>query len=136
MSLSQRSVFGVNVQSKFIIMSVIIHTVGIIMNSVTGRIGTNQYLLRALSAIVRKVGVQVSPSELIIPNPVLVGRDTRNLINSHSNSQLSKPSKLLVNFAIFHRSQFHLLSKLSIEVSNVSIPALVTDLFYIFLCEY
>jgi predicted dehydrogenase len=51
------------------------HRVGIIMNGVTGRMGTNQHLLRSINEIVKQGGVKTGPAETIIPDPVLVGRD-------------------------------------------------------------
>jgi predicted dehydrogenase len=56
-----------------------IHKVGIIMNGVTGRMGTNQHLLRSIVAIIKQGGVQVSPTEFIVPDPILVGRDAVKL---------------------------------------------------------
>ena len=56
-----------------------IHTVGIIMNGVTGRMGTNQHLLRSIAAIIKEGGVKVNPTEVIIPDPVLVGRNETKL---------------------------------------------------------
>lgn len=52
-----------------------IHKLGIIMNGVTGRMGTNQHLMRSLVEIIKQGGVQISPSEFIVPDPVLVGRN-------------------------------------------------------------
>lgn len=52
-----------------------IHNVGVIMNGVTGRMGTNQHLLRSIMAIREQGGVKVSPTEFIMPEPVLVGRN-------------------------------------------------------------
>ena len=51
------------------------HRVGIIMNGVTGRMGTNQHLLRSICAIIRQGGVKLSDSEIIMPDPILVGRN-------------------------------------------------------------
>jgi predicted dehydrogenase len=51
------------------------HTVGIIMNGVTGRMGTNQHLLRSIMPIIEQGGVEISPTEVIMPKPVLVGRN-------------------------------------------------------------
>lgn len=51
------------------------HTLGIIMNGVTGRMGTNQHLLRSIVAIRKQGGVKLSDSEVIMPDPILVGRN-------------------------------------------------------------
>lgn len=56
-----------------------IHKVGIIMNGVTGRMGTNQHLMRSIVAIIQQGGIQVSASEYIMPDPVLVGRNSARL---------------------------------------------------------
>lgn len=55
------------------------HTIGIIMNGVTGRMGANQHLARSIMAIRAQGGVQVSPSECIMPEPALVGRNADKL---------------------------------------------------------
>jgi predicted dehydrogenase len=55
------------------------HTIGIIMNGVTGRMGTNQHLLRSVVEIIKQGGVRVAPGEIIIPDPTLVGRDVNKL---------------------------------------------------------
>ena len=55
------------------------HTVGIIMNGVTGRMGTNQHLLRSIAAIRQQGGVKLSDSETIMPDPILVGRSMDKL---------------------------------------------------------
>jgi predicted dehydrogenase len=56
-----------------------VHTVGIIMNGVTGRMGTNQHLLRSIHAIRQAGGVRVSAEEFIMPEPILVGRSRTKL---------------------------------------------------------
>jgi predicted dehydrogenase len=53
--------------------------VGIIMNGVTGRMGTNQHLMRSIVQIIKQGGVPVSADEVIMPDPVLVGRDIYKL---------------------------------------------------------
>lgn len=53
--------------------------IGIIMNGVTGRMGTNQHLLRSIVKIIEQGGVEVSPGRKIIPNPILVGRNEAKL---------------------------------------------------------
>jgi predicted dehydrogenase len=55
------------------------HTVGIIMNGVTGRMGTNQHLKRSILAIREQGGVKVSDREAIMPEPILVGRNEDKL---------------------------------------------------------
>ncbi|MBX3739257.1 MAG: Gfo/Idh/MocA family oxidoreductase [Candidatus Didemnitutus sp.] len=55
------------------------HTLGIIMNGVTGRMGTNQHLIRSIKAIIDQGGVKLSDSEAIMPDPVLVGRSAEKL---------------------------------------------------------
>ncbi len=49
------------------------------MNGVTGRMGTNQHLIRSIDAIIKQGGVKVSPSEIIMPDPILVGRNEDKL---------------------------------------------------------
>ena len=49
--------------------------VGIIMNGVTGRMGTNQHLMRSIVAIIRQGGVKISDTETIMPDPILIGRN-------------------------------------------------------------
>src|SRR5882724_4610309 len=56
-----------------------IHTVGIIMNGVTGRMGLNQHLRRSIHAIMQQGGLQLSDSEVIMPKPLLVGRNAIKL---------------------------------------------------------
>lgn len=56
-----------------------VHTLGIIMNGVTGRMGTNQHLIRSIKAIIDQGGVKLSDSEVIMPDPVLVGRSAEKL---------------------------------------------------------
>ncbi len=55
------------------------HTVGIILNGVTGRMGKNQHFIRSILAIMRQGGVRVSESETIMPDPILVGRNAAKL---------------------------------------------------------
>ena len=55
------------------------HKVGIIMNGVTGRMGTNQHLLRSIKAIIDQGGIKLGDSEVIIPDPILVGRSETKL---------------------------------------------------------
>ena len=54
------------------------HTIGIIMNGVTGRMGTNQHLVRSILAIREQGGVHVG-DDVIMPEPLLVGRNESKL---------------------------------------------------------
>ena len=51
------------------------HTLGVIMNGVTGRMGTHQHLMRSLIAIRQQGGVRLPNGDTILPDPVLVGRN-------------------------------------------------------------
>jgi predicted dehydrogenase len=55
------------------------HTVGIIMNGVTGRMGTNQHLMRSIMAIREQGGIELDAGTVIMPDPVLVGRNPHKL---------------------------------------------------------
>lgn len=55
------------------------YKIGIIMNGVTGRMGTNQHLLRSVAEIIKQGGIKAGPDETIIPDPILVGRDKSKL---------------------------------------------------------
>ncbi len=66
------------------------HKIGIIMNGVTGRMGTNQHLMRSIVEIIKQGGVQVSPSEFIMPDPILVGRNEIKLKKLAKMSRVEK----------------------------------------------
>lgn len=53
--------------------------IGIIMNGVTGRMGTNQHLMRSIVPIISQGGVPDGEGEFIVPDPVLVGRNASKL---------------------------------------------------------
>ena len=55
------------------------HKLGIIMNGVTGRMGTNQHLIRSICAIRDQGGIMVSPDEIITVDPILTGRNENKL---------------------------------------------------------
>jgi predicted dehydrogenase len=71
-------------------MAAKIHTIGIIMNGVTGRMGTNQHLMRSMVEIIKQGGVKISASEFIMPDPILVGRDAIKLQKLSQQSGVSK----------------------------------------------
>jgi predicted dehydrogenase len=52
---------------------------GIIMNGVTGRMGTNQHLARSVMAIRKEGGVRLADGTRVIPDPILVGRNAEKL---------------------------------------------------------
>ncbi len=54
-------------------------TIGIIMNGVTGRMGTNQHLVRSILAIRDQGGVKIGDGQFVMPQPVLVGRNLAKL---------------------------------------------------------
>jgi len=53
--------------------------VGIIMNGVTGRMGTNQHLVRSINAIRAQGGVPLGGGRVAMPDPILVGRNADKL---------------------------------------------------------
>ncbi len=67
------------VNNPFITKIMETHTVGIIMNGVTGRMGTNQHLIRSIKAIMDDGGIKLNDNERIMPDPILVGRSESKL---------------------------------------------------------
>ena len=66
------------------------HTIGIIMNGVTGRMGTNQHLIRSIYAIIKQGGVRISADEVIMPDPILVGRNESKLQELCARTSVTK----------------------------------------------
>lgn len=66
------------------------HNIGIIMNGVTGRMGTNQHLMRSIVEIIKQGGVAVSADETIMPDPILVGRNPNKLKTLCAQSGIEK----------------------------------------------
>jgi predicted dehydrogenase len=56
-----------------------VRRLGIIMNGVTGRMGTNQHLVRSIVAIRKEGGVPLANGDRIMPDPILVGRNEEKL---------------------------------------------------------
>lgn len=52
---------------------------GIIMNGVTGRMGLNQHLIRSILAIRAQGGVRLKDGSMLMPDPILVGRNEEKL---------------------------------------------------------
>ena len=55
------------------------HRLGMIMNGVTGRMGTNQHLVRSIVAIRAQGGVALGNGDRVMPDPILVGRNEEKL---------------------------------------------------------
>ncbi|GGI44719.1 hypothetical protein GCM10008018_08500 [Paenibacillus marchantiophytorum] len=55
------------------------YTIGIIMNGVTGRMGTNQHLIRSIIPIRNQGGVKLASGDVLMPDPILVGRQEHKL---------------------------------------------------------
>jgi predicted dehydrogenase len=51
-----------------------VQRIGIIMNGVTGRMGTNQHLVRSILAIRNEGGLALPNGDTLVPDPILVGR--------------------------------------------------------------
>jgi predicted dehydrogenase len=68
------------------------HEIGIIMNGVTGRMGTNQHLMRSIVAIREQGGIKLGSDEVIMPDPVLVGRNPNKLEALTELSGITKTS--------------------------------------------
>jgi len=52
---------------------------GIIMNGVTGRMGLNQHLVRSILAIQNQGGISLPDGTVLMPDPILVGRNEAKL---------------------------------------------------------
>jgi predicted dehydrogenase len=68
-----------------------LESIGIIMNGVTGRMGTHQHLLRSIVAIIKQGGVRLNDGRLLMPRPLLVGRNTDKLQQVATLSGMSLP---------------------------------------------
>ncbi|HSR75324.1 MAG TPA: Gfo/Idh/MocA family oxidoreductase [Xanthobacteraceae bacterium] len=55
------------------------HRLGLIMNGVTGRMGMNQHLIRSIAAIRAQGGVVLKNGDRVMPDPILVGRNSEKL---------------------------------------------------------
>ena len=67
-----------------------IHTIGIIMNGVTGRMGTNQHLIRSIVPLMKQGGMRVGADTLIMPEPLLVGRNKDKLEGVARNAGITR----------------------------------------------
>jgi len=67
-----------------------VQNVGIIMNGVTGRMGTNQHLIRSIVAIREQGGIELPNGDVIMPDPILVGRREYRLKELAEENNLSR----------------------------------------------
>jgi predicted dehydrogenase len=56
-----------------------VQNIGIIMNGVTGRMGTNQHLIRSIVAIRKQGGIALPDGDVLMPDSILVGRSEHKL---------------------------------------------------------
>ncbi|MCH2174685.1 MAG: Gfo/Idh/MocA family oxidoreductase [Lentisphaeria bacterium] len=56
-----------------------VRKIGVIMNGVTGRMGTNQHLERSIVAIIAQGGVKINDDLTLMPDPILTGRNENKL---------------------------------------------------------
>jgi predicted dehydrogenase len=69
-----------------------VRTIGIIMNGVTGRMGTTQHLVRSIVAIRNQGGVALPNGDRLLPDPLLLGRNAdklRTLAQAHGIARWS-----------------------------------------------
>ena len=68
--------------------------IGIILNGVTGRMGTNQHLARSIAAIIKEGGIKIGNDAVIMPDPILTGRREgalKALAEKYGNETQGKP---------------------------------------------
>ena len=53
--------------------------IGVILNGVTGRMGTNQHLIRSIAAIISEGGIPLGDGRSLVPEPILTGRNENKL---------------------------------------------------------
>jgi predicted dehydrogenase len=66
------------------------YPVGVVLNGVTGRMGYNQHLLRSILAIRSDGGIPLPDGRVIVPEPILVGRDPVKLRQIASRHDLRR----------------------------------------------
>ncbi len=89
--------------------------VGIIMNGVTGRMGTNQHLLRSIVPIIEQGGVELEDGTFLVPDPILVGRNQAKL---EALVKQAQSAKAMIRVYIVTSSILHLIVKLKNIVNN------------------
>tara|TARA_B100001173_G_scaffold288609_1_gene277873 strand:- start:2899 stop:4047 length:1149 start_codon:yes stop_codon:yes gene_type:complete len=84
-----------------------VNKIGIIMNGVTGRMGTNQHLIRSLDAIISQGGVKVGDNAVIMPELVLVGRNENKLKKLAERTQVERWTTSLEEVLVDDRYQIY-----------------------------
>lgn len=56
-----------------------VRRIGIILNGVTGRMGTNQHLDRSIATIIKQGGIRIGNDLTLMPDPILTGRNENKL---------------------------------------------------------
>ena len=101
-------------------MSTTTHHVGIIMNGVTGRMGSNQHLMRSIVAIMRQGGVRLNDREVVMPDPILVGRNAQRLEQLAASSGIVRwTTDLGKALADTHNTIYF-----DAQVTNLRVPAI------------
>ncbi|MFP4509746.1 MAG: Gfo/Idh/MocA family protein [Spirochaetaceae bacterium] len=67
-------------------------SIRVAMNGVTGRMGTNQHLIRSLCAIRDDGGITLADGSRLIPEPVLIGRNETKLARLAAQNNVSRYS--------------------------------------------
>ncbi len=65
-------------------------TIGIILNGVTGRMGTNQHLIRSILAIREQGGVKLPSGAMVQVDPILTGRSEEKLRKLAAENQVER----------------------------------------------
>ncbi len=66
--------------------------IGIIMNGVTGRMGTNQHLVRSILAIREQGGVVLPDGTRLMPDPILTGRNPQKIAELAAKHNIERHS--------------------------------------------
>jgi predicted dehydrogenase len=67
-----------------------VRNIGIIMNGVTGRMGTNQHLIRSICRIRQQGGIKVGDKLVLMPDPILTGRNLDKLSELAARAGIDK----------------------------------------------
>jgi len=67
-----------------------VQRLGIVMHGVTGRMGMNQHLIRSILAIRDSGGVVLANGDKVMPDPILVGRNTEKIAELASRHNVER----------------------------------------------